>query len=807
VTKRKLSVRVLAVRASLLSILLIFSAPLLIDNVYAKTWMQLDDPPPENSGDATTTMLVYGRNGVTRPYYSIWNSSVWSDELMEGTMDSQIRWVVTRTAPTRFEIVTGVLTYPGDQGDLYANVWNGSWGTVQPITFDIGAARTAYRGFDIAYEQNSGDALIVYHRWQNGIIYYRIWDGTAWSTEQSYTLSTLEGIPLWISAASKPNSNEIAILVADNQRDAAGIIWNGNSMGNEQLLEKSLSQKRRQCHDVAYEQASGRAMFVWASDNEMQSRLWTGSSWTSELSPVSIGAIPYWFSLKDDPNSNKLILVSVDDANCLNTVRWSGSAWTKDSIHDSDIETYLCRCADSIFEDTLGHSGHIILVWGKNDTDIARYRHFDGSTWSSTQSIESTTHSTDPQVVQLRRDDDGLIFLAILDDGKDLNGWTWDSDASTWTWRKEHWNNLPYAKFEPFMVTRSPSVNNPVDKVDLYCCNDGVYVYFKETLTYAPDPASFTYAVYLDKPAGGTYSKDFRIVYSSILKLMTSDDEVDPADDVSNDRVDIHEGYVTSSQNCIIFKITVFSSVYDGEDYYYRVFIDSDQNKNTGYRDYINGHRLAIGAEYYIEYNYEYAGLYRFTGATQTSWRWSFIGDTDDRRVLYEKSGGILKLRIYRSDIGNPSAFDLVYNTEKIDTNNIDWAPDSYNDTSYYATYTVRSAWGEFHRWNGIGWDYVEDINVTTGAFPYSITFKVPLESIGNPEVQQDTNVCFVEYYGADYGTVYPEMVNPLVIDEACGFISAPDVPGQPWPTPLIFVPAVVAALYFVYKRRCKWIG
>ncbi len=52
------------------------------------------------------------------------------------------------------------------------------------------------------------------------------------------------------------------------------------------------------------------------------------------------------------------------------------------------------------------------------------------------------------------------------------------------------------------------------DKTSLFFYNDGVYAYFKETLASTPDPSSFTYTVYLDKPAEGTYPQDFRLVYS-----------------------------------------------------------------------------------------------------------------------------------------------------------------------------------------------------------------------------------------------------------------------------------------------------
>ncbi|HIE14205.1 TPA: hypothetical protein EYP70_02920 [Candidatus Bathyarchaeota archaeon] len=95
------------------------------------TWLRLDDPPQEDAGDVTMTMLVYGRRNVAGFYYSIWNGSTWSEGMEGRNVSTQIRWVVTATTPNRLEIIAGVLT---DRGRLYVNVWNGSWGTSELVT-------------------------------------------------------------------------------------------------------------------------------------------------------------------------------------------------------------------------------------------------------------------------------------------------------------------------------------------------------------------------------------------------------------------------------------------------------------------------------------------------------------------------------------------------------------------------------------------------------------------------------------------------------------------------------------------------
>ncbi|MCX8173570.1 MAG: integrin alpha [Thermoplasmata archaeon] len=301
---------------------------------------------------------------------------------------------------------------------------------------DYASQTPLYRQHDIAFETLSGDAIIFYSGGAGPTVYYQIWNGTEWSEPNSFTLSTITGNIYWIEAASDPYTDEIALIVADSNSDAAGIIWNGTNFWNEQLLTTTLSIATEQCHDVVYEAVSGYAMFVWGVGTNMNSRRWLNGSWEAPLTAVNVGGTCNWFSLQSDPLSNRLVLVSVDGDTDLNTVRWSGSAWTLDTEHDASVETDAGRCADAVFETKSGHVGHIILVYSDLDTDIPRYRHFDGTTWGAITPVEATARTDDPQIIQLRAGADGTVFCAAVGADRYLNTWTWDGSA--WTWRKRH---------------------------------------------------------------------------------------------------------------------------------------------------------------------------------------------------------------------------------------------------------------------------------------------------------------------------------------------------------------------------------
>jgi hypothetical protein len=340
-----------------------------------------------------------------------------------------------KSYPTRNEKILGVLS---SAGYLDVSVWNGdkqTWTNLFRVS-NVGTTINAYRLFDIAYEQNSGRGIVVYNPSATGTNpQYRIWNGASWSSPQTVNIGTI-GIVYWIKLASKSSSDEIALITLDANSDVYGMIWNGASWGNGLLLENNAAIATEEDINVEYMQVSKQAMLVWGSGTQMQSRIWSGTTWGTELAGISIGATPNWFSLKADPNSNRLVLVSVDGSSDLNTIRWSGTAWTLDTEHDDSVQTNAARCADVEFEAAPGHEGHIILVWGDSATNPITYKHFDGIAWSVTTQIPTTNIPTTRQLWHvLRRTGDNKILLVTLDNGADINTAFWD--GTSWLWSDE----------------------------------------------------------------------------------------------------------------------------------------------------------------------------------------------------------------------------------------------------------------------------------------------------------------------------------------------------------------------------------
>ena len=109
-------------------------------------------------------LVVYGELNIASPRYRIWNASnAFSSELTALSVGtdgvSDIVWVVARGSHKRDELIFGTID---KSNDVNVQVLNSSqqWGNLLEVSSDV--ANSAFRGFDIAYEDVSGRALIVY---------------------------------------------------------------------------------------------------------------------------------------------------------------------------------------------------------------------------------------------------------------------------------------------------------------------------------------------------------------------------------------------------------------------------------------------------------------------------------------------------------------------------------------------------------------------------------------------------------------------------------------------------------------------
>ena len=374
-----------------------------------------------------TMMTAYSDTSV-KPKFRTWNSSQWSLEKSAKNIDANPYFVVLESSQTRPEImiVTG-----DNSSDVNVQMWNGvSWGSVRELSNNLDSS--AKKGFDIKYEQKSGDAVAVYMNKSisNRIPQYRIWDGSSWSSA-SATTSTITGSGKvgWVRLEASPNSDEMVLVSVDSIKYIRAQVWNGNSWGDPISITNNAKTSDYQCFDVAYEQSTGRAMVVWADSSYVKYRIWNGVSWESEQNLYSSSNSVYWLKLAEDPKSSKMILVSQDNANDIYTNTWTGSSWSSSRLLENNAGTSSRRTVDVAFEQS---SGTGLVVWG-DTSSTPKYRTWNGVSWSNEASA-SNFGSGYPMWVQLTPDPSSdEIFLMTSDDSYDLNiqKWTGSSWSST----------------------------------------------------------------------------------------------------------------------------------------------------------------------------------------------------------------------------------------------------------------------------------------------------------------------------------------------------------------------------------------
>ena len=148
-----------------------------------------------------TGMAVWSED-ADKPQYATWDSTTFG-----ATGDSQKvgiwRIIAGAAAPTRDEVI--VLGVDGNE-DITAEMWDGgAWSTL-PFSFTV--SYSYWWGFAVAYEQTSGDAVVVSNNGGSGFdgLSYYVWNGTAWSPEDTIAVP-LAGEPVHLRLAASPISD------------------------------------------------------------------------------------------------------------------------------------------------------------------------------------------------------------------------------------------------------------------------------------------------------------------------------------------------------------------------------------------------------------------------------------------------------------------------------------------------------------------------------------------------------------------------------------------------------------------------
>ncbi|OGK32043.1 hypothetical protein A2956_04880 [Candidatus Roizmanbacteria bacterium RIFCSPLOWO2_01_FULL_37_57] len=353
--------------------------------------------------DASNGMLVYAEDGANSqpPHYRDWSGSDLGNEASLQTQEAshgEENYVVLKsnTTTSSTERIYGALS---DAGHLDIQVYSsGSWinGTNAPANGDfttgIGTTNDVYRGYDIAYEQSSGEAIVVFEDTStaNMTLKYRVWNGSSWSSsDQTLDFSGISGAAnittLWVELKERPGSNNILLAFSGDttNKDLYAYEWDGtnNVFQNGALIANNTMQSPATKHfDVAYESTSGEGLIAYDSTEVTGSKIYgatyTSGSWGSPAEVTDTDNSGRWLILEGDPSSNYIILGMQDSqtSNDFEIDMWNGSNWTTaadliDTEQEAGIETFAAHSFGIVWEKSSSEA--LIAFADANATQIS----------------------------------------------------------------------------------------------------------------------------------------------------------------------------------------------------------------------------------------------------------------------------------------------------------------------------------------------------------------------------------------------------------------------------------------------------
>lgn len=343
---------------------------------------------------ATNGIVVYVNASVSNvtPQYRLWNGTdISAQKNATGLSFGTLEWLKVVTSPTRDEAILGSLDA---SGDIIFAVYNGTadtWGNTMNAT-RIGTVHDDKRAFDIAYENSTGRALIIFRNGTGGAGaeiegYYRIWDGTTWSANASLATDSCVGGPSWIRAEPVPNSSHIVMAYYNfTTKGICGQVWNGNAWGNATLFTATgEATTPKQIFDIAPEGLTGRVMVAWAEDSGTTANVtfWNRTAWNHTgripAGGLTLAATIQWISLGSDAVSNRIVYAHVDGGLDLDVFHWNGTRWGTGSEPDSAIETLTPKDIEAGFANGTGNTfdsdGYVLYGTGTAaDTDFQSVR-------------------------------------------------------------------------------------------------------------------------------------------------------------------------------------------------------------------------------------------------------------------------------------------------------------------------------------------------------------------------------------------------------------------------------------------------
>lgn len=280
-------------------------------------------------------ILVYANN-TNNPVYRTYIEGVWSSEndvFATPPGNGSILWVEMAARPDSDEIALVCLS---DTQNLTAVIWNGdTWnelGTATRLDTTI-ATTTSSRAFDLAYESQSGDLVVVWGH-TNLIEEVRYAQKPAGSgTFIQGLANSADAMGAIVRLAPDPNTDRLVCALSEGSigDDVVGMIWTGSLFADIAEFDLSASPTAR---DIAanWVGSTGVGVFVYKDNDGGGSLDWaryTPTGWTKQPDEALGGINDLEFIQGANfPGSNQIMILMSDSGGSLYALTYNATTWT-----------------------------------------------------------------------------------------------------------------------------------------------------------------------------------------------------------------------------------------------------------------------------------------------------------------------------------------------------------------------------------------------------------------------------------------------------------------------------------------------
>ncbi len=365
------------------------------------------------------------------------SATAWSPALRTLALNAEVRWLVQRVSPLlQPEEIVAVLTDTGTSTQLFVRAWDGRrWSDDVPAvtTTAIPVANADERGFDVEYEALSGEALLAYVDGADNVLFRTRTDG-AWSAAApAFAPPLATGTLLWVELVPRTGSDEIALVVLDDEQKLCATVWDGAQWTLPLLLDDRVNALHDwKAFDAAWEAQSGDLLvshgYNLFVEETRYATLKNGVWLTGQHN--STDALGLMVSLAADPTSDRIAAIygegDVDDD--IGVSVWDGTQW----VHTAEFALQGQPLSRAFEVAWLGTTGKAVAIYRDQSlTGSFQWALFTATGWKRQGEIAFPGVGKVVQAEARVLSGENRILLLLLDEAGSLFACAYDGTA--WT--------------------------------------------------------------------------------------------------------------------------------------------------------------------------------------------------------------------------------------------------------------------------------------------------------------------------------------------------------------------------------------